>query len=216
MFRKKIKKNTWRGEIKMKKLLFALLLVLSLSGPASASITVGGYTFDNNAFVDTLISSTGSFTTSGGSLSDVLTDTDAGTYAFSWTSGASVNLGFTDNFLVNGTGMDLVLFETGVPDTFKVTLNGITNNYLTNYTGYSAGGWDLNAVAINLDDFGIASSATLSSVLLGLDYVGSGTVPSLSLVGALNSSNSAVPIPAAVWLLGSGLVGLIGLRKKLA
>jgi len=200
----------------MKKLLFALLLVLSLSGPASASITVGGYTFDNNAFVDTLISSTGSFTTSGGSLSDVLTDTDAGTYAFSWTSGASVNLGFTDNFLVNGTGMDLVLFETGVPDTFKVTLNGITNNYLTNYTGYSAGGWDLNAVAINLDDFGIASSATLSSVLLGLDYVGSGTVPSLSLVGALNSSNSAVPIPAAVWLLGSGLVGLIGLRKKLA
>jgi len=216
MFRKKIKKNTWRGEIKMKKLLFALLLVLSLSGPASASITVGGYTFDNNAFVDTLISSTGSFTTSGGSLSDVLTDTDAGTYAFSWTSGASVNLGFTDNFLVNGTGMDLVLFETGVPDTFKVTLNGITNNYLTNYTGYSAGGWDLNAVAINLDDFGIASSATLSSVLLGLDYEGSGTVPSLSLVGALNSSNSAVPIPAAVWLLGSGLVGLIGLRKKLA
>jgi len=200
----------------MKKLLFALLLVLSLSGPASASITVGGYTFDNNAFVDTLISSTGSFTTSGGSLSDVLTDTDAGTYAFSWTSGASVNLGFTDNFLVNGTGMDLVLFETGVPDTFKVTLNGITNNYLTNYTGYSAGGWDLNAVAINLDDFGIASSATLSSVLLGLDYEGSGTVPSLSLVGALNSSNSAVPIPAAVWLLGSGLVGLIGLRKKLA
>jgi len=216
MFRKKIKKNTWRGEIKMKKLLFALLLVFSISGPASASITVGGYTFDNNAFVDTLISSTGSFTTSGGSLSDVLTDTDAGTYAFSWTSGASVNLGFTDNFLVNGTGMDLVLFETGVPDTFKVTLNGITNNYLTNYTGYSAGGWDLNAVAINLDDFGIASSATLSSVLLGLDYVGSGTVPSLSLVGALNSSNSAVPIPAAVWLLGSGLVGLIGLRKKLA
>jgi hypothetical protein len=202
--------------MKMKKLFFALLLVVSLAGPASASMTVGGYTFDNNAFVDSLISSSGSFSTSGGSLSSVLTDTDAGTFAFSWTPGASVNLGFTDNVLVNGTGSDLVLFETGVPDTFKVTLNGITNNYLTTYTGYSAGGWNLNAVAVNLDDFGIASGATLSSVLLGLDYDGGGTVPSLSLVGALNSSSSAVPIPAAVWLLGSGLVGLVGLRKKLA
>jgi hypothetical protein len=28
-------------------------------------------------------------------------------------------------------------------------------------------------------------------------------------------SGSAVPIPAAVWLLGSGLVGLIGLRRRM-
>jgi len=29
------------------------------------------------------------------------------------------------------------------------------------------------------------------------------------------SSPSAVPIPAAVWLLGSGLIGLVGVRRKL-
>ncbi|WP_320005742.1 VPLPA-CTERM sorting domain-containing protein [Maridesulfovibrio sp.] len=30
------------------------------------------------------------------------------------------------------------------------------------------------------------------------------------------ASTAATPIPAAVWLLGSGLIGLIGLRKKLS
>ena len=28
-------------------------------------------------------------------------------------------------------------------------------------------------------------------------------------------SSSAVPIPAAVWLLGSGLVGLVALRRRM-
>jgi len=30
----------------------------------------------------------------------------------------------------------------------------------------------------------------------------------------INGNISAVPVPAAVWLLGSGLIGLIGMRKK--
>jgi len=31
----------------------------------------------------------------------------------------------------------------------------------------------------------------------------------------VNNAGSPVPIPAAVWLLGSGLLGLIGIRKKI-
>jgi hypothetical protein len=29
-----------------------------------------------------------------------------------------------------------------------------------------------------------------------------------------NLTTSAVPVPAAVWLLGSGLIGLIGIRRN--
>jgi hypothetical protein len=36
------------------------------------------------------------------------------------------------------------------------------------------------------------------------------------VIGKLGSSStlSPVPIPAAVWLLGSGLLGLIGIRRR--
>lgn len=33
-------------------------------------------------------------------------------------------------------------------------------------------------------------------------------------INNINFSTSAVPVPAAMWLLGSGLIGLIGMRKK--
>lgn len=33
--------------------------------------------------------------------------------------------------------------------------------------------------------------------------------------GALNVDVAAVPVPAAIWLFGSGLIGFIGMRKKL-
>jgi hypothetical protein len=50
---------------------------------------------------------------------------------------------------------------------------------------------------------------------MDIEASSSGTVPSLSLAGALNSSgSSSVPIPAAIWLFGTGLIGLIGTRRR--
>jgi len=39
--------------------------------------------------------------------------------------------------------------------------------------------------------------------------------PRIATFGAVNSGQSFVPIPGAVWLLGSGLIALVGLRRKL-
>jgi hypothetical protein len=36
----------------------------------------------------------------------------------------------------------------------------------------------------------------------------------LDSAGNLTITNSPVPVPGALWLLGSGLLGLVGLRRK--
>jgi hypothetical protein len=206
------------------------LLIGSFVGvtPSSAAITIGGITFDDNAFADTLISSAGSFTTSGGSLASVLTDINEATFAYSFTPGAYVQLGFTNNTLVNGPGPDLSLFELGdIADSFRVSLTvaGPSLNYLSAPTGsfVTIGGidYELNVANIDLDDFGVPSGAALSSVVVGLDilsgHVGGDTVPTLSLVAARNSGGVGVPDSGStLCLLAASIFGLAGISRMRA
>lgn len=194
-------------------------------GTANA-VSIGGFTFADNAFADLAVPGAGVFGTSGGSVSSVLADTDVGTYAYSDQTaeapdvpGQSVTLSFNDNDLFNGSGDDLVLFELGnasqgFNDSIDVTINSIKNTYTFSYTGDTVGIWDIAAAAINLDDFGVNGTTNISSILIGMAVVHptAGTVPSLSLVGALNTT--PVPVPAAVWLFGSGLIGMVGLARR--
>lgn len=195
----------------MKKImaLTALLLVFSMASSAHADL-IGGLNIIS--FADSLISSDGDFDTSGGTVAAVLTDHDPGTGALSSSPGAYVQLGFSHP-IVNGPGSDLALFELGTPDTFKLslTLGGTTIQYLSSDTGFSAGGYNLNVATINLDDFGLPVGATVGQIVVGLDVQSIyGYRPSLSLAGALDP----VPVPGAVGLLGSGLLGLVGMGRR--
>lgn len=201
----------------MKLAITTAAMVLSLGAiAANATTTIGGIDFADNAFADALYFSSGTFTTSGGTLTDVLTDIDAGTYAFSTTTGANVILGFTDNDVFNLAGADIAVFEVGVPDTIQLTFGTQTLSYLTTYTGFSAGRFNLNVALIDFSDFGIAAGANLTYQSFILDaQSSSGTVPSLSLVGALHTVLSPVPEPDNMTLLLSGLsiMGLVIRRR---
>ena len=100
-----------------------------------------------------------------------------------------MQLGFTDNVIINGPGADLALFELGRPDTFKVslTMGGTSILYPSQNSGYYIGPFLLNIALVNLDDFAIPSGASVSQIVVGLDTLTGTSVPTLSLAGALNS-----------------------------
>jgi uncharacterized protein YuzE len=109
-------------------------------------------------------------------------------------------------------------------DYFKLTITGITDT----------GEYTANSVEFYLADFRFADNeqdyivdewtwVDLSSLgnVIGLEFeiessdVGAYGIntPGYFAMDNLNAV-SAVPVPAAVWLLGSGLLGLIGMRRK--
>ena len=207
---------------KIKTLVVAVLLVLGVTS-VNAITTVAGINFQDNAFADTVISSSGTYTLNGAStLQAAVTGSSLGKDAFSSLSGAFIQLGFTDNYLVNGSGIDLVLFDIGLPDTFSVTLNGKTFDYGTSSTGMTGtganAGQEINVAAIDLSDFGIVAGAQLSSIMIGMDISGNSgtTLPSLSVAAALNSAavTPSVPDAGSTFSLLSATLLFCGLLKR--
>ena len=199
----------------------AVLSVFGLS-VAKGITMVAGVNFQDNAFADSLISSSGTYTLGGAaSLSAAVTGSSLSKFATSATAGANLQLGFTDNYLVNGSGFDLALFELGTPSTFAVTIGGVTHNYTSAGTGFTTliGGttYAVNEAQINLDDFGVASGAQLSTISIGMDVTPN--VPALSVVAALNSApvtSQMVPdAGSTISMLGLAVVGIGSLRRKL-
>lgn len=182
------------------------------AGTASAVTIVAGVAFDDDAFADTLIGSSGSYTTSGGSLASVLTDINASTWAFatSTTGSEYAELGFTDNFVVNGPGDDLAVFEIGTADAVPVslTIGGFTSTVTPVPTGFSTpDGFGILLATYDLSTFGVALGGTVSSVVISyVDQPGNNPSHTIGLVGALNSD--PVPEPSTVMLLACGALGI--------
>jgi len=152
-----------------------------------------------------------------------VTDTSAATSVLGDTVGAYVDLAF-DASIFNGAGDDLKLFFVGGNGQgFSVTIGGITNNYNlaanvgdTTFVDPAYPTDPIISLALNLDSFsGLTTGDSYNQirVMIGDGYAPA-TSPSavLSFVGTYNTS--PVPVPAAVWLFGSGLIGLVGVARR--
>lgn len=201
----------------------AAALVAVAGGASATTLEIGGLSLDSQGFADTLISSSGSFVTSGASLAQSLTDHQLATWVQSSTPGAQVVLGFTDNRLVNGAGDDLALFEVGHEayeysqegfDSLWVTINGQTRLYFTTETTTTVDDHNVNMTRIDLSHFGLAEGVQLDRVQIGLDYDTRGSLPQLQLVAAMNSVAAPVPEPASAGLLLAGGGLLVAARRR--
>lgn len=194
----------------------SLAIAGSATSPVSAAVSIGGYAFDDTAFADTVDSVSGNYwVMSAASLTDAVTGSDPASFAKSLDTNSYLDVGFSDNLVFNGAGSDLVLFELGAPDAFQVTIDGITRSFQSIETGYRAGGYSLNAAAVDLDAFGFSVGKTVTSLRLTFAGV-PGNNAAVAAIGGLNSIASPVPESAtwAMFLVGFALTGSALRRRR--
>ncbi len=208
----------------MQKLSVLFVTTLILAGLAAAA---------NAASIS--VSPTGTYSmASGDSVSfEVLftADSDGDTF-----TGASLNLGYDADelaFLSYSTPLGWEEFFGALQN---VTLD--SGSYLANYNQnypWAGSGIDVEANAsISLGTFTFSATEALSADTLAdlwivdrlsvgsytytsiISYNDSYGVYASTLLTAQGADVSPVPVPAAVWLLGSGLVGMAGLRRRTA
>jgi hypothetical protein len=206
--------------------LLGIGLCLAAPAGAAAQISLGGFTFDALAGPDLVVPLPGSQPEFGGaaaacgilaaypgqSLSQSVGTVMQGNSAANWLFGRAVlQLDFLDNRIVNGPGADLVVFEIGGAENFRLSVFfeaicewSSPRNYSVTSTGLQAGCGPtsgINARAVDLSDFGVLPGASVRRLLLeNLGAPGGAVGSDLAQVLALNS---APPLASLTPCLGS-------------
>jgi hypothetical protein len=129
---------------------------------------------------------------------------EASVYAISYTGDPFNNLAL----------LQIAYFDAGggflsVDEIFADTLGNQAYDLSVPQDGDPASDWTLMEVA------GIAPTGTASAQILLLHILTDGTPAGGSIFwDDANLTASAVPVPAAVWLFGSGLLGLVGVARR--
>lgn len=130
--------------------------------------------------------------------------TEADTVDLSVSLSFTAPTGFVENFLFNldlinttntsdpNASADIVNFDNTVPSNF-FTLDGI--DYTLEFLGFGA---------LTGDGFTVEDSFRVLE----------GSSASVDLLGRITSTPGVVPVPAAVWLFGTALIGLVGFGKR--
>ncbi|TCK17584.1 putative secreted protein [Thiogranum longum] len=127
-----------------------------------------------------------------------------------------------DDSAFTGPGEGTILFNNLSGNSLTILFGGLSflNSADVNYTSTDpslAPRLSLSGGALTeLNYGGNAGSSSLTSVLLNVDAIDD----SFNFVNAtwtgITLTPTAVPVPAAVWLFGSGLLGLVGVARRKA
>lgn len=126
-------------------------------------------------------------------------------YNVSISTGDELIVAFIDNYAFDGDGNDLYITEH-IGTTATVYVYASFDNVQYTYLG--------NALSDEWYDLNDYDGLDLVKYLKFIGNCNEGSSPGYDLdaVEAINSA--AVSIPSAVWLLGTGLIGLVGCRRK--
>ena len=147
---------------------------------------------------------------------DVMFGDEYSPNAYNLTGGETITATgtFTANLGTLGSETGTVSFATGSFNTMTIDLNG-TLLYAANDDGYGGGtGPSLTFGSGNLTDFDFLKTSLPSFRSFGMGFddldqlYGEWTSLNLTVVPTV------VPVPAAVWLFGSGLLGLVGIARR--
>jgi len=142
----------------------------------------------------------------------------------------SLDLDFSQTSAINAAGDDLAFFFLWdqTANSASVSINGTTQQLTfsdvfsdtgvqqvatsVNWNGTVNSNVKIMAASVELSDFGISLGDTLNGPIMIDLTSNTSTAMALSLAAALNST--AVPVPAAAWLFGTGLIALAGIARR--
>lgn len=179
----------------MKKIMILSLLLLSGQSFAATITTTGPSTVN---------------------LNDIFTVDIVGTGFVGNVDGGGVNLAFDQNvFNVLSVSIDESVWNfgstgisTGSIDNVTGTVDGIMVNTFADVSG------DFVVATLEVQAVGLGDNSLFQLSALGINpWASSGSLINPSFSDS-SISVSAVPVPAAIWLFGSGLIGIIGMARR--
>ena len=200
-------------------------LILALSGTAQA------------VTVDTVLSfsggtSSGVFVASGATWGgpsgngtfdqNAVTALDGVSLALGGTAASpgQITVGFSSGSVIDGAGIDLRTYDTiGLSEGVTVEASADGINFFS--IGSEAGDFSVSCSptlpcvsGFDLATAGLLSASIFRLTVSGAVVTGFPQAYDFDTLEAVNFSTSAVPVPAAVWLFGTALLGLIGFGKR--
>jgi hypothetical protein len=223
----------------MTKFLTALALAV-LSQQALAVSTIAGIDFLDVA--GSVTSSAGTFATNDATQSTPVNsavDGNAAAFTYGLTNTSTLGVGFNSAWNAADVNVTILFVGSnahtgalslfggtgGASSAYDFSLTPYDGSTFTGYTGFNsvnsspaAGTPDtlgIFALTINLADAFPGFAGTFNGVELNIyDGVGGSYDAAPSLIGA--TAAAVVPVPAALWLFGSGLLALAGVVRKRA